>query len=327
MTALTPLWKLLESRSRVVAVTAEWRSRLGLAYAAVQPLLRPTDRTASHYPDPGRKSDLLRVVQHSNGVVVAVSAETCRTRLELARADVVLYELNLSEFRKRLAHALGLATARTPIEDASRVIHIGSWKPKPASNIPVHLIRSITCEMLESHVRRHIQDGDKPMFVLTPTSDQWDQKLLDWCHTRNSLVVSLDEVVCLDGIALAASPAWRAHLDAFSGDAKRAIRAAAKSKAPRRKRGVRAVKIERLKTELVKHIKAAGDHARHDIGSNRVPRLLPRPLKSALAELAGLNSYDVTRCFKDSAELRKLWDIANSIDDVIKYGRGRRRRA
>jgi len=88
----------------------------------------------------------------------------------------------------------------------------------------------------------------------------------------------------------------------------------------KKKRGTRAAAIEAIKDELVQHIRAARDHAFDAMDRSDAPALLPRPQKKELARRLGLKPHTVTRCFRDSPELRTLWDIAADIRQVMRFG-------
>jgi hypothetical protein len=81
-------------------------------------------------------------------------------------------------------------------------------------------------------------------------------------------------------------------------------------------------KIDRLKSELVEHIRTAKRYAYDMEERTGEAALLPRPTKSHLAKLAGLQPHDVTRCFRDSSgrELRILWEMADDLSQVMRYG-------
>lgn len=87
------------------------------------------------------------------------------------------------------------------------------------------------------------------------------------------------------------------------------------------KRAGRAGNIEGLKKELVDHIRAARDNAQESISRDMKPVLLPRPKKQELGKRVGVKPYKVTRCFKDSAELRRLWTLAADLDSILKHTR------
>src|SRR5690606_23827173 len=124
-----------------------------------------------------------------------------------------------------------------------------------------------------------------------------------WQTRASCVVIALEEVVvqmapnaCVDWTAIA-----EIVVSHHAGD---------EPIKPRKKRGVRTAKIERLRDELKRHLASAADHAIATAESDGGIALLPRPTKTQLAKLAGMSKYDVTRCFTDpaAAELRLLWD-------------------
>jgi len=81
-------------------------------------------------------------------------------------------------------------------------------------------------------------------------------------------------------------------------------------------------KIDRLKSELIQHIRAAKQYAYSQEEQTGEAKLLPRPTRSQLAQLAGLKPHDVTRCFDDAAgrELLLLWEMADNLSQIQRYG-------
>lgn len=86
------------------------------------------------------------------------------------------------------------------------------------------------------------------------------------------------------------------------------------------KRAQRARNIERIKAELVEHIKSAADHARAAIAAGREAELLPRPTKAELGRRLGLGRWVVSRCFSDplARELRMLWEMADDLEAILR---------
>jgi nitrogen fixation protein FixH len=87
----------------------------------------------------------------------------------------------------------------------------------------------------------------------------------------------------------------------------------------KKKRAERAVSIEALKKELTERIRAARDNAQAAVDRDEEPTLLPRPQKQELARRANVQPHTVTRCFRDSPELRGLWDMAADVDAILKH--------
>lgn len=102
-----------------------------------------------------------------------------------------------------------------------------------------------------------------------------------------------------------------------------------RSRRPRKRRD-RAAKIERLTEEMIDHLKGAQNHATDTEARTGTPELLRRPRQKELAALTQMTATDVSRCFSDPAaqQLRLLWDMANDLDQIMKWSGqlGRRHR-
>ena len=134
------------------------------------------------------------------------------------------------------------------------------------------------------------------------------------------LLVALDEVLEIQGDQLKMTEAWTEYLDAFYQMNEVKLSGNYQNKKPRPKRAVRAAKIESIRRALVDHIKAARDYAFTAKQYDKDP-LMPRPNKTKLAELAGVELHDITRCFKDDPQLVRLYNMADSLDDIIAFGK------
>jgi hypothetical protein len=92
---------------------------------------------------------------------------------------------------------------------------------------------------------------------------------------------------------------------------------------PAPKRATRAANIARLTEEMVTHLRSARAHAlaTRALSENGEPKLLERPTKTLLGELAGLDPSDVTRCFDDETarELNLYWEMSLDLDAVMRF--------
>ncbi|MCC7407746.1 MAG: hypothetical protein IT442_06715 [Phycisphaeraceae bacterium] len=319
MSKLTPFWRFIEARPGPLAVAKEWRDQLGPIYELMRPFLRPTDRRAKGYPHPDPRMPPLRVVCHRNGSVVAVDRDDPEIRIELTDTDLVLFEVNWRSLRAAIATALGLEVSRASATPENNVLHIGAWHPKPAATYPVVLVCCTDQAPQQKAVVELTLDADKPTMILTSTRGLWTGELEDYCRRRKCVLVPLDEVIEVNGASLVAGEAWRGFLEVFAIHGQIKLPANFSNRRPKRRRGEPAAKIEAIRNALVEHIRRARDHAFAAIGQGREPELLPRPLKKELAQLAGVSDYDVSRYLKDR-QLARLWQIANSLEDVMKFG-------
>lgn len=89
----------------------------------------------------------------------------------------------------------------------------------------------------------------------------------------------------------------------------------------RKKRSDRAINIERLKDEMIKHLLAARDHAWDTKDRTGTAELLPRPTQKELGELSGLSETGVSRCLNDprARELKTYWDTADDLNLIMKF--------
>ncbi len=321
MLTLNPLWRFIESRPQPVAVLDEWRRCMGGVFPAVKPLLRATGERALSYPNPNPHGVPLRVVRHRDGAVVAVCTEDAGTRIRLVETDLALFALDMKLLRRAICDALGLEVSRGPADEGHSLLHIGSWTPKPAASFPVVMIRCSGARPLMRAVQHLVATAGKPTLIMTPTRTRWPDGLADDCQKQKCLLVDLESLIKIDGTAWIANDDWQACLAAFCRYADLALPASFGNKRPKRKRADRAAKIEAVRRELVDHIRSARDHAHSLAQSDREPRLLKRPTKADLARGAGIKDYDLTRCFDDEPQLIQLWNIADDLELVMRYGR------
>lgn len=94
-------------------------------------------------------------------------------------------------------------------------------------------------------------------------------------------------------------------------------------KRPTAKRAGRSAAIEKLRKQLIEHLRAAREYAR-DTQDQGEARLLPRPTQSHLATATGLTNAAISRCLSDPAarELQLLWRTAADLDAVLRLNTG-----
>jgi predicted RNA-binding Zn-ribbon protein involved in translation (DUF1610 family) len=137
----------------------------------------------------------------------------------------------------------------------------------------------------------------------------------DWSNDVPNTVIALQSVVGLEG--------GRFTFDgAFVETVLGGNDAVAPPKRQTRRRAGRMANIEALKNEMIKHIRAAKNHAHDTQDRTGRAQLLQCPTKEEFARLAGVAPYDVTRCFRDEAgsDLNTLWDLAHDLDRLLSYG-------
>ncbi len=319
---LAPFWRLLESRPRAVAVLREWQDCGDACFRVVEPLLQPRHEAARTFPCGDPLGNPLTIVRHPDGQIVAVDEEDPSRRLELARADVVLYELHLAALRGALCSALGLTIARTPLTPPARDVLLGSWEPQRAVRLPVRCLFPYGEHQLEELVHRRLAaDNQTGAMLFTPTRRLWREPLYEAARRQKLLLVPLCEVLAAGDEGFCATASWHEYRQAFLQMVKAAFPASCPKERPRRKRAERAAKIERIRQALVDHFRSARDHAFATAQRGDGAALLPRPSKTILARMAGVQPHDITRCFHDDPQLVRLYAMADNLEDVMRFGR------
>ena len=164
--------------------------------------------------------------------------------------------------------------------------------------------------------------GGKPGEILiTPTRRLWQQQLRDTACRQKMLLVPLSEVLVAGSDGFQATDSWEKYLRAFCQMVKATFPTNYLRDRPRRKRAERTAKIERIKGALVDHFRSARDHAFSSAQQGEGAELLPRPPKTMLAKMAGVKPHDITRCFRDDPQLVQLYEMADNLEDVMRFGR------
>jgi len=320
MPRLTPFWTLLETRPSRAAVMAEWRAVANGCAPILERLLVPLDKAAMAYPDPHGGLPM-RVVHHRDGSIVAVSREEGGGRLPLSAGDVVVYQVDLRQLRKAVSDALnGLAIARTPVDGRGRRLHVGNWEPKKAAAFPVHILFCADSGTLRQAITDHVsRNGQADAILMTPTRANWDSDLEALGRSHRLMLVSLDEVLSVDGDGFRETGAWEEYLQAFCQMVRLTLPSNYRNKKPVPRRATLTAKVERVRDVLVEYMRSAKDHifAVQDAGEGT--RKLHHLTKSELARLAGLEPYHITRCFWADLQLERLYDMANDPDELMRY--------
>lgn len=142
-----------------------------------------------------------------------------------------------------------------------------------------------------------------------------DRAVAEWSGPPERSVIALESVASLRDGAI--------HFDTnfVEGQLRSAEPSPAKKQKPPAKRAPRTEKIERIRNELIRHINAARAYAKSEEDSTGVPKLLPRPTQKELAKRVGLTETAVSNCLNDESatELRVLWDVADDLDEIMKW--------
>lgn len=200
--------RCLERYAHLGAPLADWKREAGDGFAAIEPLLKETDRLASRWSRPGRPA--MRIIEHEDGRAVAVCDEESDEPMELAHSDRVLRRACESQLRARLCGVLGLSPSREPVTRLPGTLPVGDWRPRPATNVSVKLAVAATVDQFPT-LLMDVAKGQGPSLVLTPTRAAWSSRC-DALLTRGRIaLVPLDEVLDERQGTWYRLPAWDAY--------------------------------------------------------------------------------------------------------------------
>jgi hypothetical protein len=195
-------WHALETTHGLVALPVTWRNKTGETFEPFCELcLRPCDWLAQSYPCPLVPGCALRLVAASTDGVAfrAVPSHLCVRNptdcphIQLARHEIIPFELNWAILARAISKALGLDTKITKLP-IPHTMQIGSWS---ADAVPVILtiqterrhFRQVVCELIARLHQRFI--------LLSPTSQHFDALSLELLAAANSVAFALENIVNL----------------------------------------------------------------------------------------------------------------------------------
>lgn len=274
-------------------------------------LIGPTDPTSySECPhcgpgSMGRVRPLLN--RRSGGVSFWLPCRECGL-VEIPGDALRRWRLDLTAFADAVARAAGLRGDPQPFA-AGRGWLLGraAWA---ARSHEAFLLRAVFAESVPALRDRLDRHPKAVVFAATP------EDAAAWRPHGPQTLIGLDGVLSFDGALRCDVAAIEAAL--LPPQATPSKGRPEKSSA---KKAALLAKIQRLKEELIAHIRAAKEYAHEQERTTGRVELLPRPTRAKLGQLAGLEKYEVTRCFNDEAgvELRLLWEAADDLKQILRY--------
>jgi hypothetical protein len=277
-----------------------------------------------HSADQGRLLDVVparsgyQLVCESTGVVAATGIQ---------ETEVRCYRLDLTALRRAVAAALEARANPTPIKDLHSLCSVGDVSIDQNMTIPVYLMLPATVKLFMRELQDLSLRSDPGFIVMTSHDAAIDNVTASLIRSKQGFICLLSDAIGWDGQAMSQLSAWQGIVDSYRAQHLTAIASARgltvtkPKRSTKKKRADRAPKIELIKKALRDHILAARDHAFSAHQRGDTPQLLPRPSKAQLAKIAGVQAYDVSRCFKDDPQLAALYDMADRLDDVMQFGR------
>ena len=323
MPQLALFWKLLETRPDRTAVISEWQRVSDDRMDSVRRLLLLHERSASTYPNPHPAGQPLKIVRHANGAIVAVDDTDYENRLELTDEDIGLYQLNLASLRSMLCDTLdSVNIAKTPIDQNGRMLQIGNWEPRKSASFPVYLLLCMQSKMLREQLLKLQSSFTRGgALLLTPSRLHWTDAICDLARKQKMLMVSLDEVIEPRSDGFMETPAWEEYMQAFAQMIKMTLPGNYRQKKPLAKRAELMAKAEKVKVALLEHIRSSRDGVVANLDAGKGATLVKFLTKTELANLAGLEPHNITRCFRADPQLKILYEIANDPEEILRYGK------
>jgi hypothetical protein len=219
------------------------------------------------------------------------------------------WALDLAAFAASVARAAGVRGEPEPFAD-ERGWFLGraTWAKRSHEAFLVRAVHGERVSLLRERLATHPK-----AVVFAATSED----ALAWGpHAGDQRVVVLDAILSFEGELRCDVAAIEAALQPEPVVAK------ASGPRPTARKASLLTKIDRLKSELVAHIRAAKRFAYDAEERTGEGGVLPRPTKPKLVALVWVKPHDVTRCFDDDAgrELRVLWEVADDLSQIMRYG-------
>ena len=171
--------RAIERLAAPAAVRAEWRDELGEDWPWASALLRGTDRLAGCYPkrDGTRRAEgpPYAVVWRDEAADLYIASCPWGTgKIELGRADLVIYELDLPALCRRMADALGLTfDFDEHIAGAPHVYRVGAKDPMQEQESWVYLCLAPDAAMVSNAFAQLGSRHERPFLLFTCTRSNW----------------------------------------------------------------------------------------------------------------------------------------------------------
>ena len=210
-------WTMLEDSPRRIGSMADWQRGTGPEHELFASMLHPVEGLARSITDPDDIDGLfpLSVVDYGNGKYGAIDEGLTR-RIPLTLEDIIIYTLDLNDFRHLLAQVLGIEAGSDmmPLTNVAPM-RFGMCQIKPGVEFPVYMILARDEYLMLNQVRALLTTERKPFFILTATRSNWTQEIQQLLHDWKSQIVSLEECVMVEDGRFVKSETWDNAVDAF----------------------------------------------------------------------------------------------------------------
>jgi hypothetical protein len=209
MEHLRRCFRTIEVFAPLGAPRAAWLAAAGEYFAAIAPMLVPTERLAMTMPGVRAGYPPTRVVEHPAGRAVAICPEELSPRRELSHEERVHHRIDEQRLRGTLCKALAIDAAGTSSPRGPGAILLGNHRPRPSVNRPVVAVITTTSASLVGLLTEMDVSTSNRRIVLTPTKDHWTDSLVRLADRRGLTIASFDEVLQWTDGAWTASDGWK----------------------------------------------------------------------------------------------------------------------
>ena len=230
---LSRFWTSLDQLPDASCARYDWKSRLGEAYAATEPLLKSTGKRADAVTCPHLSGDECprRVTVTVTGAFRAFcenSPQQCDP-LDLTKDDVIVLAPDRTVLKSRIGKALSLSGAKAP-DPRTSVWHVGDRVAENGARVPVYFAIVGAQDAEKTSIFAPVIAGMQPSLLIVPTAFTLSVEQTGYLAKSSVTVRPADELLAVakDG-SFSATPLAARILGDLESKASDQI-----SKAPRR---------------------------------------------------------------------------------------------
>jgi hypothetical protein len=201
MRTIGQLWSAIERSSTLSQILPVWYAEMQPDFDVGSRYLRATTERVSVYPCPRRRSDGCprRVLTDPAGWIRALcgrSPPSCDT-LHLDLDDIVVNDFDVDAFGVAIGTALGLSPALVEKTAVNRTWSLGIYRDRGRA-FPVYLTIQLCRSKLAQAMLELLTIAEPPLVVIAPTARCCVPGTLNLLRRRDSIFVSLDELLRWD---------------------------------------------------------------------------------------------------------------------------------
>lgn len=195
-------WAACEKLTGPAAVELQWRQLAGDEYDAAKVFLRPTQELAAYYPCTHSYpcGCYHRVIVHSDDNIVAVC--TCNPQMcektRIAKADIIVYELDRLALYKDVAKALTLDIQIADISHMRWTTQIGFYTQCRGFRLPVFLTIQTESNNFRNVVLYLLAKYREPFILMAPTHSLCKPDSRELLDNRQAVFLALSDISKVD---------------------------------------------------------------------------------------------------------------------------------